>query len=224
MRGLEIWVKRDPERIRSFAAKRSEMLGSGLNLVTTVVGFGMSATFIAFICARLICGRIRYSESRAAAFGLELRPDFDPSEHVIQGLEPVNVAAIPTMKYHHEAFHSKEDAQCSICLGEYEDKEMLRIMPACLHNFHRTCIDIWLEMHSTCPICRLSLNVTHESSLTSPFSRALQVHGAELANDQHSSRLLPTHQLTGSNDRNHEIGQTISVVTGVLHEEHEGGT
>jgi hypothetical protein len=33
------------------------MLGSGLNLVTTLIGFGMSATFIVFVCARLICGR-----------------------------------------------------------------------------------------------------------------------------------------------------------------------
>jgi hypothetical protein len=33
------------------------MLGSELNLVTTLIGFGMSATFIILVCARLICGR-----------------------------------------------------------------------------------------------------------------------------------------------------------------------
>lgn len=53
------------------------MLGSGLNMVTTVIGFGMSATFIVFICARLICGRIRSDDSRAATLDIELRSDLD---------------------------------------------------------------------------------------------------------------------------------------------------
>ena len=43
-----------------------EMLGSGLNLVTTVIGFGMSATFIVFVCARLICGRAARADADAA--------------------------------------------------------------------------------------------------------------------------------------------------------------
>ena len=43
------------------------MLGSGLNLVTTVIGFGMSATFIVFVCARLICGRAARADADAAA-------------------------------------------------------------------------------------------------------------------------------------------------------------
>lgn len=43
------------------------MLGSGLNLVTTVIGFGMSATFIVFVCARLICGRAVRADAEADA-------------------------------------------------------------------------------------------------------------------------------------------------------------
>ena len=46
-----------------------EMLGSGLNLVTTVIGFGMSATFIVFVCARLICGRAARADTDAADAG-----------------------------------------------------------------------------------------------------------------------------------------------------------
>ncbi|CAD6249960.1 unnamed protein product [Miscanthus lutarioriparius] len=42
------------------------MLGSGLNLVTTVIGFGMSATFIVFVCARLICGRPARADADAS--------------------------------------------------------------------------------------------------------------------------------------------------------------
>lgn len=53
------------------------MLGSGLNLVTTVIGFGMSATFIVFVCARLICGRARPVDSRDVAYDLDLHSDLE---------------------------------------------------------------------------------------------------------------------------------------------------
>uniref|UniRef100_A0A1D1YKF6 RING-H2 finger protein ATL7 n=1 Tax=Anthurium amnicola TaxID=1678845 RepID=A0A1D1YKF6_9ARAE len=84
-------------------------------------------------------------------------------EHVISGLEPDVVAAFPTKKYNRESSSFHEDAQCSICLGEYQENEVLRIMPTCGHEFHRSCIDLWLEKQSTCPICRLSLDDSCEA-------------------------------------------------------------
>ncbi len=44
-----------------------------------------------------------------------------------------------------------------MCLGEYEMDEMLRRLPACKHEFHQSCIDEWLASHTTCPMCRCSL-------------------------------------------------------------------
>lgn len=138
------------------------MIGSGMNLITTVIGFGMSGTFIVFVCARLICGRLRRVDSRQM-FEIESRIDLEQPEHQNTGLEPVVVAAIPTMKFNHEAFSSMEDAQCTICLGEYQEKEVLRIMPQCGHNFHLSCIDVWLRKQSTCPVCRLPLKESFET-------------------------------------------------------------
>ncbi|MED6206206.1 hypothetical protein PIB30_024652 [Stylosanthes scabra] len=46
------------------------------------------------------------------------------------------------------------DNVCSICLSEYEAKETLRSMPQCNHFFHSHCIDAWLKMNATCPLCR----------------------------------------------------------------------
>ncbi|KAI5647299.1 hypothetical protein M9H77_33304 [Catharanthus roseus] len=133
------------------------MFGSGMNLITTIIGFGMSATFIVFVCTRLICGRLRRMESRQM-FEVGSRMEFELPEHRINGLEPTVVAAIPTMKFNREAFSStEEDAQCAICLGEYQEKEVLRIMPKCGHSFHLSCIDVWLRKQSTCPVCRLSV-------------------------------------------------------------------
>ena len=47
-----------------------------MNLITTVIGFGMSATFIVFVCTRIICGRIRGAESRQM-FEMESRIDLE---------------------------------------------------------------------------------------------------------------------------------------------------
>lgn len=47
-----------------------------MNLITTVIGFGMSATFIVFVCTRLICGRIRGDRSRPM-YEIESRIDLE---------------------------------------------------------------------------------------------------------------------------------------------------
>ncbi|KAM0871206.1 hypothetical protein ACQ4PT_039576 [Festuca glaucescens] len=43
---------------------------------------------------------------------------------------------------------------CAVCLGEMEDGELGRLLPACRHVFHVGCIDAWLRLSSTCPVCR----------------------------------------------------------------------
>ncbi|GJZ20128.1 putative RING-H2 finger protein ATL21A [Tanacetum coccineum] len=49
-----------------------------------------------------------------------------------------------------------DDAACPICLSEYHVKENVRCIPECRHCFHAECIDEWLKMNGTCPICRNS--------------------------------------------------------------------
>lgn len=150
------------------------MLGSGMNLITTIIGFGMSATFIVFVCTRLFCGRLRQFEARQM-FEIHSRIDLELAAHQSNGLTPVVVAAIPTMKFNREAFSSMEDAQCTICLAEYQDKEVLRIMPKCGHSFHLSCIDVWLRKQSTCPVCRLAVQESIESEhVPSPMPQSQQ--------------------------------------------------
>ncbi|KAI4302255.1 hypothetical protein MLD38_038029 [Melastoma candidum] len=45
---------------------------------------------------------------------------------------------------------------CSICLADYRKDDELRSLPDCNHRFHKKCIDRWLGLHPTCPICRKS--------------------------------------------------------------------
>ncbi|KAH1073655.1 hypothetical protein J1N35_025983 [Gossypium stocksii] len=83
--------------------------------------------------------------------------DLQQAEEQIRGLEPIVVATIPALRFNTETFTSIEDTQCSICLGDYQEKQVQRIMPKCGHNFHLSCIDLWLRKQSTCPVCRLPL-------------------------------------------------------------------
>ncbi|THU55095.1 hypothetical protein C4D60_Mb11t02940 [Musa balbisiana] len=188
------------------------MLGSGLNLVTTVIGFGMSATFIVFVCTRLLCGCIRSTDSPATPLDLELRSEVYQSEHTISGLEPVLVAAIPTMKYKCEAFSSGEDAQCSICLSEYRENEVLRVMPSCHHNFHLVCIDVWLQKQTTCPICRLPLIESLEANQAASSLHEDQTEGNhEVSGDQYNRWSLPSGQRSERIENYDEIYQSESM-------------
>nr|TKS09166.1 putative RING-H2 finger protein ATL69 [Populus alba] len=48
------------------------------------------------------------------------------------------------------------DGPCSICLSDYQPKDTIRCLPDCHHCFHVDCIDGWLKMSATCPLCRNS--------------------------------------------------------------------
>ncbi|PSS26343.1 E3 ubiquitin-protein like [Actinidia chinensis var. chinensis] len=51
---------------------------------------------------------------------------------------------------------SAEDAECCICLCTYDDGTELRELP-CRHHFHCSCIDKWLYMNATCPLCKFNI-------------------------------------------------------------------
>ncbi|KAJ3273713.1 hypothetical protein HDV01_003992 [Terramyces sp. JEL0728] len=45
-----------------------------------------------------------------------------------------------------------EHNQCCICISEYENDQVLRQL-SCSHYFHQSCIDEWLSINATCPLC-----------------------------------------------------------------------
>ncbi|KAE9607728.1 putative aminoacyltransferase, E1 ubiquitin-activating enzyme [Lupinus albus] len=51
---------------------------------------------------------------------------------------------------------SEEDAECCICLSEYDDGVELRQLQ-CGHHFHCTCVDKWLHTNATCPLCKYNI-------------------------------------------------------------------
>ncbi|XP_028808754.1 RING-H2 finger protein ATL70-like [Neltuma alba] len=47
-------------------------------------------------------------------------------------------------------------SSCSICLRDYKETDKLRLLPDCGHLYHLHCVDPWLRLHPTCPLCRTS--------------------------------------------------------------------
>ena len=52
-----------------------------------------------------------------------------------------------------DQLESRISTACSICLCDYEDQEELRRLP-CDHYFHKECVDEWLKLKRTCPLCK----------------------------------------------------------------------
>ncbi|KAK1288431.1 RING-H2 finger protein ATL7 [Acorus calamus] len=75
-----------------------------------------------------------------------------PSE---SGLKKEHREMLPVVVFK-ESFSIRE-AQCAVCLGDYQAEERLQQIPACGHTFHIECIDSWLSANTTCPLCRVSL-------------------------------------------------------------------
>ncbi|KAK9006955.1 hypothetical protein V6N11_019285 [Hibiscus sabdariffa] len=59
------------------------------------------------------------------------------------------IEAIPTVTV-------DDKLQCSVCLEDIEVGNEAKEMP-CKHKFHCGCITPWLELHSSCPVCRYKL-------------------------------------------------------------------
>lgn len=46
--------------------------------------------------------------------------------------------------------------ECCICLAKYKEREEVRQLP-CSHLFHLRCVDQWLRIISSCPLCKQEL-------------------------------------------------------------------
>ncbi|KAK8520210.1 hypothetical protein V6N13_031328 [Hibiscus sabdariffa] len=97
----------------------------------------------------------------------------------MRGLEAAVMATFPTMVYSEVKVHKigRGGLECAVCLNEYEDGEMLRLIPKCDHVFHAECIDAWFASHTTCPVCRANLAPQTGEPVV---SRPAELHNTEI--------------------------------------------
>ncbi|KAL5198505.1 hypothetical protein ABZP36_002017 [Zizania latifolia] len=86
-------------------------------------------------------------------------PRRDDDVDVEVGIDGATLEALPAVVYG-EAGKAETGATtqtcCPVCLENYSDSDVLRVLPDCGHLFHRECVDLWLRQRPTCPVCRTS--------------------------------------------------------------------
>ncbi|PKA64325.1 RING-H2 finger protein ATL68 [Apostasia shenzhenica] len=109
--------------------------------------------------------------------------DRDSSAAAVGGLDPAAIATYPKFLFSASAAKGEGDSTCPICLCDYREGEMLRMLPDCRHCFHLMCIDAWLRLNASCPVCRNSPMPTPVSTpLSTPLSEVVPL--SQFASDR----------------------------------------
>ncbi|GJP31479.1 hypothetical protein CLOM_g12321 [Closterium sp. NIES-68] len=72
----------------------------------------------------------------------------------------------------------KASKECTVCLCDFNEGELVRSLPPCAHRFHVSCIDHWLAARTTCPVCRIDLE-TQTPDATIQSVTVKEVEGSE---------------------------------------------
>lgn len=112
-------------------------------------------------CIGILCfifGRVKKSFGRRRDPISELMAStVAPQPAVVTGLDGPTINSFPQVVLGESRRLPKpDDSTCPICLSEYRPRETLRSIPECRHCFHADCIDEWLRLNATCPVCRNS--------------------------------------------------------------------
>ncbi|GAY39878.1 RING-type E3 ubiquitin transferase [Citrus sinensis] len=73
----------------------------------------------------------------------------DPNRYGCPAANKAVLKALPTVTI-------DKNLQCAVCLEEFEIGNEAKEMP-CKHKFHGECIMPWLEVRSSCPVCRFQV-------------------------------------------------------------------
>ncbi|XP_050261632.1 putative RING-H2 finger protein ATL21A isoform X2 [Quercus robur] len=123
--------------------------------LTIGIGIPGLLCFIGLTCC--LCNRVRLNSQSP---NTQLSTSTVPQQAAfVMGLDGRIIESYPkTFLGESRELPNPNDNTCSICLSEYQPKEILRTIPECNHYFHANCIDEWLKINATCPICRNSPN------------------------------------------------------------------
>ncbi|KAK7386656.1 hypothetical protein VNO78_26990 [Psophocarpus tetragonolobus] len=114
---------------------------------------------IVYLCKYCFSSVIHTWAFQRTASGSLIR--LTPHRSPPRGLDPSMLQLFPTFTYSSVKDLRKDQKyglECAICLLEFEDDNMLRLLTLCCHVFHQECIDLWLRSHKTCPVCRRNLD------------------------------------------------------------------
>ncbi|KAG6403069.1 hypothetical protein SASPL_135286 [Salvia splendens] len=133
-----------------------------------VAALGITATaflllsyyiFVTKCCFRWhLIDPLRRFPTRRARLNEDPPASYSPESWQSRGLNELLIREIPTFQYSKQQGESSSISKCVVCLNEFQESDMLRLLPKCSHAFHLDCIDVWLLSNSNCPLCRSAIS------------------------------------------------------------------
>lgn len=80
----------------------------------------------------------------------------DPNRYGTPPAAKSAVAALPEVTVSADMMQVDGGAQCAVCMDDFLLGASAKQLP-CKHVFHKDCILPWLDLHSSCPVCRFEL-------------------------------------------------------------------
>ncbi|KDP40569.1 hypothetical protein JCGZ_24568 [Jatropha curcas] len=150
-------------------------LGYGIAIAVSILVLISTIMLASYACVR-VKGSLRDRSNNG-----DNDDDTDPYRHnrqfmtgepmLVIGLDGPQIESYPKMVLGESRRLPKpNNGPCSICLSDYKPKDTLRCIPACHHCFHADCVDEWLKMSATCPLCR---NSPTPSAVSTPIATPL---------------------------------------------------
>jgi Ring finger domain len=125
------------------------------------IAVGLLVLISTILLASYLCVRSKSALPVHSSSPLPPPPSSPPN--FVVGLDPHTIDAFyPKFVFQSEGDNTNAGGDgalsgpCPICLGEYATGDMLRRAPDCRHCFHAACVDEWLRLSATCPLCRSS--------------------------------------------------------------------
>ncbi|XP_061528699.1 RING finger protein 215 isoform X2 [Phycodurus eques] len=84
------------------------------------------------------------------------------------------ISSLRTKTYRRPKVRRDETDNCAVCLEAFNHNQCLRVLP-CRHEYHQDCVDPWLLLHHTCPLCKRSILVWFEAATKKDKLRLQQI-------------------------------------------------
>ncbi|RCV21850.1 hypothetical protein SETIT_4G171300v2 [Setaria italica] len=137
----------------AMAAQRSALVLASYPVLLLLV---ILAAFVRYLWVALAmyCALLFVLSCASRTFAARAASDEEEARLSRGGLSPTAITPVaPAFPYEPPAAGAPV-SDCAVCLEAMKAGEAARRLPACAHAFHVGCIDMWLDSHATCPVCR----------------------------------------------------------------------
>ena len=143
-------------------------LGYGIAIAVSILVFISTIMLVSYACIRAKSTRPRPRPRPSTPLP---PPAADNVVVLMVGLDGSIIESYPKLVLgESRRLPAPNHGPCSICLSDYQPYDSVRCIPDCRHCFHSACVDEWLRMSATCPLCRNSPAPTPVATPLSEFA------------------------------------------------------